>query len=52
MSIKIGEFTIVPVDPEYMDGCDYWIKHDDGEGMSTTKEKLEEMLKKFWSEEF
>ena len=59
-SVTIGEFTITAYSYRYSGpkGEDVyrlnkiWMKHEEGEGMETTLEKLNEALKDFWAKEF
>jgi hypothetical protein len=46
-SMTIGNFVI-----HECDGNWFWIQHENGEGMQTSKSELEEMLHKFWAEQF
>ena len=53
MMIKIGPYTISEwPDDDWVGADDYWIQHEDGEGMGTSEEKLIKMVKDFWKTEF
>jgi hypothetical protein len=41
MSITIGKYTISPV---FSGDCDYFIQHEDGEGMCVSSEQLMQMF--------
>lgn len=53
MSIRIGKFVIIPMEPDHIPGADVWVRDEEtGEGMGTTMEKLEKILDQFWKDEF
>lgn len=52
MSMKFGKYTIMALKSKEHEGFDYWIQHEDGEGMATTEEKIEKMIEQFFREEF
>jgi len=47
MSIQIGKYYI----SEWPDDiADFFIQHEDGEGMGVTTERLEELFEELWEE--
>lgn len=47
-TLKIGKYNFYPSN----DDNGIFIQKDDGEGMSVSVEKLEQLIDKFWQEEF
>lgn len=44
-SLTVGEYTLTNYP-----GGDYWLQHEDGEGMQVRKERMETLIKELWKE--
>ena len=53
MSIKIGHYVVIPLEPGYIEDYDFWIMDTDtGEAMGATLKQLVKAIESFWSEQF
>lgn len=57
-ALKIGKYTLWPTTvragdkPPFYDRSDIYIQHENGEGMSTAVENIEDLIDRFYGENF